>query len=163
MNKRLREIWQSRSPRDRMILTILAILIAITLYATFVIAANRARPQLLGSVLALRADAARLEALAVEVERLRTLRPPPASQTDLRSLVQAQVSASGLANALVRIEAPDPDRVQVVFGAVAFADWLNWTIALSGQNIRLESSRVEALSKPGLVSVSAGFVRPGRR
>ncbi len=81
----------------------------------------------------------------------------------MRTLIQAQAGSAGLASALVRIDAPDANRVQVVFGAVAFPDWLNWVATLNSQNIRVETCRIEALSKPGLVSVTATFVRAGRQ
>ncbi|MGH8864757.1 MAG: type II secretion system protein GspM, partial [Burkholderiales bacterium] len=90
------------------------------------------------------------------------LRAAPAasvSQTDLRTLVQAQAGVAGLSRALVRIDAPDANQVVVVFGAVAFADWLNWVASLKSQQVRLDACRVEALSTPGLVSVTATLVR----
>ena len=40
-----------------------------------------------------------------------------------------------------------------------FADWLAWVATLQEQHIRLDSSRIEALSTPGLVGISATFVR----
>ena len=114
-------------------------------------------------MLSLRTDAVRLQQYAGEVERLRAVRPPTVSQTDLRTLIQAQAESAGLASALVRIDAPEANRVQVVFGAVPFPDWLNWVVALNAQRIRLETCRIEALSKPGLVSITATFVRAGRQ
>lgn len=145
-----------------MIILVLSVAIVAILYVILLVSANRARPQLRASVLSLRTDASRLEQQAAEVERLRTVRPPVASQTDLRTLIQAQAGSAGLAGALVRIDAPEANRVEVVFGAVAFPDWLNWVVALNTQGIRLETCRVEALSQPGLVSVTAAFVRAGR-
>lgn len=163
MKERLRQLWQSRAPRDRMIITVLAIIVIAVMYVSLLYSASRARPQLRANVLSLRADAARIEQHASEVERLRAVRPPVASSTDLRTLIQAQAGSAGLASGLVRIDAPEANRVQVVFGAVAFPDWLNWVVALNSQNIRLETCRIEALSKPGLVSVTATFVRTGRQ
>ena len=163
MRARLRQLWQSRSPRERMIVTVLSVIVMGALYASLLYSANRTRPQLRASVLSLRADAARLEQQAGEIERLHTAPPPTASQTDLRTLIQAQAGSAGLASALVRIDAPEANRVQVVFGAVAFPDWLNWVASLNSQNIRLETCRIEALSKPGLVSATATFVRAGHQ
>jgi general secretion pathway protein M len=60
----------------------------------------------------------------------------------------------------VRVDAPDADQVVVVFGAVAFADWLNWIDALKAQQVRLDTCRIEALSTPGLVGITATLVRP---
>jgi general secretion pathway protein M len=145
------------------IVAILAVIVIVVLYVSLLYSASRARPQLRSSVLSLHADAARLEQQAGEIERLRALPPPAASQTDLRTLIQAQAASAGIVSALVRIDAPEANRVQVVFGAVAFPDWLNWVVTLNSQNIRLETCRIEALSKPGLVSVAATFFRAGRQ
>lgn len=163
MKARLLQLWQARSPRDRTIIALLSIVVIAALYFSLLYSAGRARPQLRSSVLALRAEAARLDQYASEIERLRAVHPPEASQTDLRTLIQAQAGTAGLAAALVRIEAPEPNRVLVVFGAVPFPDWLNWVVALNSQGIRLDTCRVEALSKPGLVSTTATFVRAGRQ
>ena len=75
--------------------------------------------------------------------------------------VYAEVATTRLLWALEeeRIDAPDANQVQVVFGSVAFADWLAWIASLQTQHIRLDSSRIEALSTPGLVGVTATFVR----
>ncbi len=81
------------------------------------------------------------------------------SQTDLRMLVQAQAGAAGLVRALACIDAPDANQVQVVFGAIAFADWLNWVASLQSQQVRLDACRIEVLSMSGLVSVIATFIR----
>ena len=77
---------------------------------------------------------ARLHQQATEIERLRAAPPPAVSQSDLRALVQSRIGA-GLARALVRIDAPDPDQVDVVFGAVAFAEWLDWIAGLGPDRI----------------------------
>lgn len=47
----------------------------------------------------------------------------------------------------------------VIFGAVAFADWLNWVAGLKSQQIRLDACKIEALSTPGMVSVAATLLR----
>ncbi|MEK6243843.1 MAG: type II secretion system protein GspM [Pseudomonadota bacterium] len=159
MRARLRKAWESRAPRQRAIIAALAVLLGVALYVWLVQSAGRARAQLHTSVTTLRAQAARLEQQAAEFERLRAAPALSASQTDLRTLVQAQAGAAGLSRALVRIDAPDADQVVVVFGAVAFADWLNWIAGLKAQHVRLEASRIEALATPGLVSVTATLVR----
>ena len=159
---RLQGLWHTRTLRERRVLLILAILVAVALYVSLLAMAVKARPQLRTNVLSLRADAAQLEDFASELERLRTARAPVSSQTDLRTLVQAQADSSGIAGMLVRIDVQDRDRVQVVFGAIPFADWLNWVLALNVQNIRLETCRVEALAQPGLTSATAVLVRSGR-
>lgn len=159
MKAKLRTLWQSRAPRERVVIAALAVLAGVASYLWLVQSADRAHTRLRATVPALRAQAARLEQQAGELERLRAAPPVASSKTDLRTLVQAQAGAAGLSRALVRIDAPDANQVVVVFGAVAFADWLNWVAGLTAQQVRLEVCRVEALSTPGLVSVTATLVR----
>lgn len=159
MKARLRKLWESRSPRDRVLIAALAAIVAVVLYLSLVQSAYRARTQLGSSVSVLRAQALRLDSDANELARVRAAPAAPAAQTDLRTQVQAQAGAAGLARALLRIDARDADQVQVVFGSVAFADWLAWVATLQTQHIRLDTGRVEALSTPGLVSVTATFTR----
>ena len=159
MKARLRKLWESRSPRDRVLIAVLAAVVGTVLYLSLVQSAYRARAQLGSSVSVLRTQALRLDADANELTRARAAPAAPAPQTDLRTQVQAQAGAAGLARALLRIDARDADQVQVVFGSVAFADWLAWVATLQAQHIRLDTSRIEALTTPGLVSVTATFTR----
>jgi len=159
MKARLRKIWESRSPRDRVVIAVLAALVGAALFLWLAQSAYRARTQLGASLRVLRAQATRLNLDATELERVRAIPAPPASQTDLRTLVQARAEAAGLARALVRIDAPDANQVQVVFGAVAFTEWLAWVASLQAEHIRLDTGRIEALSTPGMVGVAATFTR----
>ena len=159
MRARLRKIWESRSPRDRVLIAILAAVVAVVLYLWLIQSAQRARTQLDASLSVLRAQAIRLDLDATELERMRAMPVPPAAQTDLRTLIQARADAAGLSRALVRIDAPDANQAQVVFGAVAFAEWLAWVAGLQAERIRLDSGRIEALSTPGMVGVTATFTR----
>ncbi len=159
MKARLKKLWESRSPRDRVIIAALAVLVGAALYLSLVQTAYRARIRLGSSVSVLRAQALRLDADANELARARAAPAAPAPQTDLRTQLQAQAGAAGLARALLRIDARDADQVQVVFGSVPFADWLAWVATLQAQRIRLDSVRIEALTTPGLVGVTATFTR----
>lgn len=159
MRALLRKAWESRSPRERAIVAALTVMLGAALYVWLVQSAGRDRVQLRASVTTLRAQAARLDQQALEYGRLRAAPAAAASTTDLRTLVQARIDAAGLAPALVRIEAPDANQVKVVFGALPFADWLAWVASLQAQQVRLDASRIEAMSTPGLVSVTATLVR----
>jgi type II secretory pathway component PulM len=163
MSSPLYRAWISRSPRERTVIVVLAAMLGVALYAWLVQAAGPARARLSTSVAALQAQAVRLDQQAAELGRLRAAPGATASATDLRALVQARIDAAGLARALVRIDAPDADQVVVVFGAVAFADWLGWIAGLQSQQVRLDAARLEALSAPGLVSATATLARPKQR
>ena len=161
MRARLRKAWESRSPRDRAVLAALAVLLTVGGYVALVVSAQQARGSLRPSVTALRGQAARVDQHAQEYGHLRAAPKATASTTDLRTLVQSRVGEAGLASAMVRLDAADANQVVVVFGAVAFADWLNLVAGLASQQARLESCRIEALpTSPGLVSVTATLVRP---
>jgi general secretion pathway protein M len=159
MKARLLKLWESRSPRDRMIIALLAALVGAAFYLMLVQAAYRARVQLGSSVSTLRTQALRLDADANELARARAAPAAPAPQSDLRTQVQSLAGAAGLASALLRLDAQNADQVQVVFGSVAFADWLAWIATLQAQRIRLDTGRIEALTTPGLVSVTATLTR----
>lgn len=159
MKAKLLKLWESRSPRDRVIIVILTVLVGSALYLLLVQSAYRARTQLGKSVNTLRAQSVRLNLDATELDRLRALPAPPSSQTNLRTLIQARVDAAGLTRALVRIDAPDANQVQLAFGAVAFAEWLALVASLQAEHIRLDTSRIEALSTQGMVGVAATFTR----
>ena len=159
MRARLRKVWESRSPRDRVLIAILVALVAVVLYLWLMQSAQSARTQLGASLSVLRAQALRLDQDATELERVRATPVPPSAQTDLRSLIQARADAAGLARALVRIDAPDANQVQVVFGAVTFAEWLAWVVSLQAERIRMDTGRIESLSTPGMVGVTATFMR----
>jgi general secretion pathway protein M len=160
MKARLRKLWESRSPRDRAVISVLAVVLSVAGYAALVLSAERARTQLRASVTTLRSQAARVEQQAAELGRLRNAPTVSASPTDLRTLVQTLAGDAGLSRSLVRVDAPDPDQVVVVFGAVAFADWLAWINTLKAQQVRLDTCRIEAMSTPGLVGITATLVRP---
>lgn len=156
---RLRELWESRAQRERVIIAVSAAVLAAALHVGLVDTATRERERLRASVTTLRSQANLLEQQAAELERLRAAPVISASQTDLRTLVQARANAAGLAQALLRIDARDNDQVVAVFGAVGFASWLNWIAGLQAQQVRLDTCRIEALSTAGMVSVTATLAR----
>ena len=159
MKARLRKLWESRSPRDRAIIAVLAVAVGILLYVALVQSAHRARAQLSSSLQVLRARALRMDADANELVRVRAAPAVPVPNTDLRTQLQAQAGVAGFERALVRMDARDADQVQVVFASVAFADWLTWVASLQAQHIRIDTGRIEALTTPGMVGVTATFVR----
>jgi len=159
----LRRAWESRAPRERMVIAALAAVLGAASYLLVLYSADRARGQLRASVATLRTQALLLDQQAAEHKRLSATPSTPASPSDLRTLVQARADAARLSSALIRIDAPDADHVRITFGAVSFAEWLGWIAVLEAQQVRLEAARVEALSAPGMVSATATLARAGAR
>jgi len=159
VNNALRRLWQSRPPRERVVIAALAAALGAASYLALLHLAGRGREQLHASVAALRTQSVLLEQQAAEHARLRAAPAAPASPTDLRTLVRARTDAAGLAGALARIDAADADEVRVAFGAVSFSDWLRWAADLQAQQVRIDAARIEALAAPGMVGASATLVR----
>ena len=159
MKAALRRAWESRAPRERVVIAALAAVLGAASYLLVLHSADRGRGQLRTSVATLRTQASLLDQQAAEHERLRATPAPPASPTDLRALVQARADAARLSGALTRIDALDANHVRIAFGAVSFADWLGWVAALQAQQVRIETARVEALAAPGMVSATATLTR----
>lgn len=159
MRTHLRQAWQARAPRERIVITLVAVIMGVALYGWLLQSGGRARTELQARVTTLRAEAAGLEQQALELERLRTTPATPASRSDLGAQVQRQAEAAGLGGALARLEVQDANRVAVTFAAVAFADWLAWVASLGSQQVRLSACRIEALPEPGMVGVTATLQR----
>lgn len=161
---RLRSFWQACSNGERLLIASLAVLVSAGFCLWLIHAVDRSRLDLrTATVPALRERVRLLERQAAEYERLRAAPPATVSPTDLRLLVQTQAGAAGLSKALLSTEAADANQVKVVFGSIAFADWLTWLGNLQAQNVQVETCRIEALTTPGLVSVTATLVRPGQK
>lgn len=162
MKPALRQWWASRAPQERRVIAVAMLGLGLVFYAWLLQDTVQARRQLIPAVDQLRAQAVRQSAQADEIVRLRAMPAPPPSATDLRQLVQRQLDASGLARALVSMEQVDARQVKLVFGSVAFADWLAWADAMQAQHLRLAAVRIEAQPVDGQVSVTATLERPGR-
>jgi general secretion pathway protein M len=159
MKAALRKAWESRAPRERIVIAVLAAVLGVASYLFLLHSADRGRAQLHVSVAKLRTQAVLLDQQAAEHERLRAAPAPASSLTDLRTVVQARTDAARLTGALTRLDAQDADHVSVTFGAVSFADWLGWIAALQAQQVRVEAARLEALAAPGMVSATATLSR----
>jgi general secretion pathway protein M len=159
MKARLREMWFSRSLRERVVVAVLVALAGAVLYVWLVQSAERARAKLRTTVSELKSQAVRVEQQAAEMVRLQAVLPAVVSQTDLPAMARNQAAASGISRALLRVDAPETNRAIVVFGSVPFQDWLSWVAALQKQHVHVENARIEAQSQPGLVSVTAALTR----
>ncbi len=159
MKLSIRKFLVSHTPRERAVLTGVAVFLGVALYLSFLHWADRHRQRLHSSVAALRIQALHLDRHAAELAHLRAAPPTVASTTHLRTVMQDRAGAAGLAPALTRTDAPDAHHATLVFGAVPFQDWLAWVASLQSQKIRVVTCRIEALSTAGLVSVTATFTR----
>jgi len=161
----LRTLWLRRAPQDRKLLVYSGLLLLLLLYIWLMQAASTARGTLEQRVTGLRSAAVLMEQQAAELEQLRMASPPAVSNAallPLLPLLQKSAAQAGLAELLLQAEALTADEAKLTFGAIPFATWLRWVDTLRMQNIRVASARIETLSTPGLVSVTATLARPAR-
>lgn len=155
-----RKFRNKRAPRrERAVVVVLVVILGIALYLWLALSVGQTRQRLHTTVATLQAQAAQVEQQAAEIGRLRAIPAPSASQTDLRTLVQDQAGAAGLSRTVVSIDASNSDQLVMVFGAVVFADWLKWIADMKAQRVRVDICRIEALSSPGMVSVTVTLIR----
>lgn len=162
MTEALGQWWVSRSVRQRQLIGLLAVTLVLVLYVWLVHTTTQAREQLLASVAQLRVDATHQGQQADEILRLRAAPAPVRSDTDLRQIVRRGAESVGLGGALVSVERVGADEVKVVFGQLAFADWLVWADAMRAQQLRFAAVRIESQIVHGQVSVTATLDRSGR-
>ena len=159
MNSMLGTSWARLDRRVRIAAALLIVAVIVLVYIALLASASRARAELRSSVTALRAAESRMDTDAAEYRRLRGMAAPAAAQADLVLVVQANAGLGTLTRDRVRVDVTDPNHAKVAHGAVSFADWLVWVESLHAQRIRLQTCRVEALTTPGLVNVSATLAR----
>lgn len=159
MIARLRHAWSTRPRRDRLVAGALALVLVAGLYLYLVRVGQDSHSRLRANVASLRVQAMEVEQQAAEIERLRLAPIPSAASSDIKVLVGGLLVAAGISHAVERMDATDEGRVVVVFGAVGFAAWLHWIDSLAAHQLRLDACRIEALSAPGTVGVTATLVR----
>jgi type II secretory pathway component PulM len=156
----LRNAWLRRAPQERKFLAYGSLLLLALLYIWLIQAGGTARNLLEQRVVSLRAEAAVMEQQAGELEQLRMAAPAAVSDAELLPLLLESATRAGLGE-LLQGEALGADQAALTFGAIPFATWLGWIDTLRSQNIRVVSARIETLSAPGLVSITATLARPG--
>jgi type II secretory pathway component PulM len=161
MLRALQAQWQTRSPRERRLLSITSALLLAGLLTWLLISAYHSSRALRVSLPVLRVQAQTLEQHAYDIEQLRLLPAPATTHTRLLPLLQDLVVIAGLSDSAPVLEALDSHRVTVAFGAISFPLWVDWLNTLSQQGIRVESITMETLLTPGLVSTQATLQRAG--
>ena len=155
--------WVSRSAQEHVVMVAAALCVGLVLYVWLLQTTTQARRRLLPAVSQLRAQALHQGEQVDEIKRLRaTPTAVPSTTTDLRQLMQRQLDASGLSRSVVSVEQVDATHAKLVFGSVAFADWLTWADTVQAQQLRFSAVRVEAQDTGGQVSVTVTVERPAQ-
>jgi type II secretory pathway component PulM len=84
------------------------------------------------------------------------------ARADLRALLAASAERAPFARSVERIDPASPGRVHFAAAPVDFDAWLEWIEALQREfGVRVESCRIAALGRPGLVRLEAVFATGG--
>jgi general secretion pathway protein M len=159
--QRLRELWNERAPRERMLLAGGALAIGLVALYLFLWQPGLAASQRLAATLPkLRAQVELMRAQQSEIAVLRKSAAPQGG--DLRIGLQSSVGRAPFAKSVQRIDAASGERATVLVASADFDEWLRWvTEAQREAGARLERCRVSALDAPGLVRAEATFVAVG--
>lgn len=163
MKEQFLAYWQSRSPRDRQVITaISAVVLIAILYAYLWLPLNQAREQLRKELPKLRGAAQQMTSQAQEVARLKGT-PAAAATGAPTDLIAKSAERAGLKGEVTQVTALSPERTQVTLNAVAFDRWVEWSRSLATESALLvESAQISATGEPGMVKVQAVFAQPAR-
>jgi general secretion pathway protein M len=160
VSAQLLKFWQSRAPRERIVLVVIAVILSVALYLWLLQTTGRARAQLKDRIPLLHTQMAQLDHNAADYEQARHAPAIKSASGDLRTVAQAEAETAGISRRVIRMDVVDANQIQAVFGDVPFASWLTWISNLQTRQVRLDSCRIEASSQPGLVNISATLIRP---
>lgn len=151
---RLALLWHERSPGERRVAAVIAIVVAIALVLAFVaLPLQRAHARLGEELPRLRASVAQLEQQSVEARRLRAM-PAAAS---VPGAANASVESRPLAGAQVTVL--DDKHVALTGTDVSFAALLEWLVDAQRTGLRVERARIDALPIAGRVRIDMRLAR----
>ncbi|MGH8505691.1 MAG: type II secretion system protein GspM [Stenotrophobium sp.] len=163
--EKLREWFRSLAPRERIMVSVCAAVVAVTLLFVLVwdplIRAHHQREQELASA---RAMSQRLEDMAAIVQRVHATDGGASAANRSLSLLAAvdQSSKSGtLSKPLTRLQ-PDGDKsVKIWVDDVAFDGLMRWIVELDRKyGVTVDSADIERADTVGLVNAKLTLVRP---
>lgn len=152
-----KELWASRSPRERRMLAVGAACAGLLLlYAALWEPGLAARQRLAAALPTMRAQVEQMRSQQREIASLRRSQPPGAASSNVASLLQAAAARSAIGNSIERIDAVSPQRARISSPAISFDAWLLWIAGLQREfGIRVETCNIGALERPGMVRVEA--------
>jgi general secretion pathway protein M len=160
---RLAGFWGACSGRERAVIALAGVFIlGAALYVFLWEPGLAARKSLSASLPRLRAQLEDMRWQRDQIGVLRKeLRAAP-RRGALVDLLRASVAQSPIASSIERIEALPGGRARLQGAAVPFAQWLAWIDLLRRElGVRIESCRLGALERPGMVQVDASLSFPG--
>jgi general secretion pathway protein M len=163
MKQAVMEYWQSRNPRERMILASVAgVALAAILYAYAWMPIAEERAQLRKNLPEVKEKAAQFDSHADEAEKLAS-QAASRGNVNVLNVIETSAKSRNLRDKFSAVSAVDSNHVRVVSASVGFDDWLAWSKDLQAQGIRIDSAQVNTLQEgSGLVKLTATFSGTGK-
>lgn len=153
-----RDFWVAREPRERMVLALLALTVAVALtYLLLIEPAATGIPRLERSLPALRTQAVQLDQLVSEVGALKS-RPQVATipASEARAAVEKSLAAAGLKATRI-VPLADGD-LQVSFANVPYAQWSSWLASIERElGARASNVNARSVATPGNADVDVAL------
>jgi general secretion pathway protein M len=148
--------WEGRSPGERRVLGVLALLVAVVLVVAFAwLPLERTRARLGAELPRLRASVASLEQQAEAVRRLKAMPARTVAATPIASLSGSPANLPG-----AQVAALDERRIRLTAADVGFSALLDWITSVQGSHgLRVESARLDALPVNGRVRAELVLAR----
>jgi general secretion pathway protein M len=159
---RLRQFWNERAPRERVLLAGGAVALAFVALYLFLWEPGLAASRRLSATLPkLRAQVELMRAQQAEIAALRKNAGTSARSGgggDLKMLLQSSVTRAPFQKSVQRIDASSAERATLTVAAADFDEWMRWTLEAQRETgARLERCKITALPEPGMVRAEATF------
>jgi general secretion pathway protein M len=154
--------WQQLQPRERRLLGVGSVLVAIVLlYVVAFEPAWQGRQRLASELPVLRTQLAQMEAMAAEARQLAGLAGTRDTPEQVRAQVEQSLEAAGLRQQVAQFSHTDR-LIDLRFEPVSFAHWLGWfDTALRETRLRVVDVAIERAAAPGQVSARLTLEIPG--
>ena len=155
--------WQAMAPRERRLVMMAVAIVAMSVvYLLLIEPAWLGRQRLERELPALRAQLARIDALADEATRLAAAPVVAATSQEVRARLERSIEAAGLDGALVRLQ-QSGSLFDIRFEAVAHGDWLEWLEqAVRDVRLRVVDAAVTRTATPGQVNARVSVEMPNQ-
>lgn len=163
MTDRLRAWWLGLAHRERVMTAAAAAFVLLALLFLIAIEpAWKARVRLAAELPRLRAQAAEVDALALEAKGLKTRVVPAESVGAARAAIEKSLAQAALGD--VRVAVLDDRRLSVNAGGVSVSQWLAWAEEAARESrLRIAAASVSRGAARALVDAEAVFEIAGRQ
>lgn len=157
----IRQFWQARNARERMILLVGGSLLALMmLYAFAWKPISDQRMKLRTGLPELQSQAKKMVSEGQEVTRLKALAVP--NPQGLRPTVEQSATAAGVRDKISSVETLDPQHARINISEVPFDTLMSWLGRMQQEHrVRVESGQIDAMPASGRVKANLVLVAPG--